>query len=126
MHIAKIPSKYETALLINHTVSISLIKLSILFFYRRIFRGRGFTSAFDVVNWVLITFQIVYLVAYFIGSLALCGDHFWARFGSYGTSLEYCLNPIWFWTSSTIVNFAIDLAVLIEPIVMVSRYAPIV
>lgn len=49
-------------------VPIAVTKCSILFFYRRIFRG----IAFSIVNWITIGLVIAWLVAFFFGNLFQC------------------------------------------------------
>ena len=56
--------------------SNTFIKLSILFFYRRIFRGRSFS----ICNWTLVGLTVLWLVYAFVSWLLFCGTHIHANF----------------------------------------------
>ncbi len=64
------------ALVIFWIASNTLIKLSILFFYRRIFIGR----IFNICSWTLIGLSFLWLVYAFLSWILYCGTHLQANF----------------------------------------------
>lgn len=94
--------------------SNTLIKLSILFFYRRIFMGR----VFSICNRILIGLSFVWLVYAFIACILYCGTNLhrnfeggWASCDSWGLTIQtgvFCLDTF------------IDFFLLILPVPSVS------
>lgn len=95
-------------------VSNSLIKLSILFFYRRIFFGR----AFEISNWIFIVLSFIWTIYGILAWLLYCGTNLranfegsWSDCPSWGFKIQmgvFCLDSF------------IDLGLLILPLPFVS------
>jgi hypothetical protein len=105
----------------RHVLAIGFIKLTFLFFYRRIFMGRGYRTVFDYVNWTLIVVVIVWTIAYTFLDIFFCGTHFSAAWSSVYALRTYCMDTFALLTSCAITSFAMDIAILLVPLVMVSR-----
>lgn len=97
-------------------LTLATIKLSILFFYRRIFRGR----AFDIISWVLIGVVAAWAVTFFIAILAACGTLVQANFQTLGALKEECVNTFDILIALAVSDVAVDLAILVMPIPLVS------
>lgn len=97
-------------------LALATIKLSILFFYRRIFRGR----AFDIASWFLIGVVGVWVVTFFIAILAACGTSIAANFQTLGDLKTECVDTFEILIALAVSDVAVDLAILIMPIPLVS------
>lgn len=97
-------------------LTLATIKLSILFFYRRIFRGR----AFDITSWVLIGVVAAWAVTFFIAILAACGTSIQANFQTLGALKGECVNTFDILIALAVSDVAVDLAILVMPIPLVS------
>ncbi|KAB8229910.1 hypothetical protein ETB97_002379 [Aspergillus alliaceus] len=57
-------------------LAFGFIKLSILFFYRKIFCSPGISKTlFDIITWVVIVLVMVWTTAFGFGAIFLCGAH---------------------------------------------------
>ena len=97
-------------------LSIGIIKLSILFFYRRIFRER----TFDIVSWVVIGLVVAWTTTFFVAYIAACGTSIAARFQTLGALKHECVNVFELNVSLSVTDVAVDLAILVMPIPLVS------
>ena len=97
-------------------LALATIKLSILFFYRRIFRGR----AFDIASWVLIGVVGAWAVTFVIAILAACGTSIAANFETLGALKEECVDTFDILIALAVSDVVVDLAVLFMPIPLVS------
>lgn len=96
-------------------LTLATIKLSILFFYRRIFRGR----AFDIASWVLIGVIGAWAIAFFVAILAACGTSIAANFQTLGALKRECVDTFDILIALAVTDVAVDLAILIMPIPLV-------
>ena len=96
-------------------LALALIKLSILFFYRRIFRGRSF----EIASWILIGVVVAWATAFFIAILAACGTSIAANFQTLGALKEECVNTFDILIALAVSDVAVDLAILVMPIPLV-------
>lgn len=103
-------------------LALATIKLSILFFYRRIFRGR----AFDIASWVLIAVVGAWAVTFFVAILAACGTKIEANFQTLGALKGECSNTFVILIALAVFDVAVDLAILIMPIPLVSSLSDFV
>lgn len=101
--------------------SIGFTKLAILFFFRRIFRGRSKRTAFDIANWTLIGLTICWTLAFSFTELFACGKHIEYAWGTIYQLRYQCVNTFQVFVVSSTINFIIDLAILILPLAMVSH-----
>ena len=106
------------ALVCFYLFGSAFIKLSMLYFYRRIFVGR----AFNICTLGLIGFTIVWLVYAILAWLLYCGPNLqanfeggWAVCPSYGFAIQI---------GTFVADSIIDLALLILPIPFVSPTSP--
>ena len=97
-------------------LALATIKLSILFFYRRIFRGR----AFEIGSWILIGVVAAWAITFFIAILAACGTSIAANFQTLGALKGECVNTFDILIALAVSDVAVDLAILIMPIPLVS------
>ena len=97
-------------------LALATIKFSILFFYRRIFRGR----AFDIASWVLVGVVGAWAITFFIAILAACGTSVAANFQTLGALKGQCVNTFEILIALAVFDVAVDLAILIMPIPLVS------
>jgi hypothetical protein len=100
-------------------LALATLKLSILFFYRRIFIF-GPSGVFNVVNWILIGTVIAWATAFIIAILAACGGSIGANFGTLGDLKSKCVDTFEILIALAVTDVAVDLAVLLTPIPMVS------
>lgn len=105
----------------GHVLTIGLIKLSILFFFRRLFKGRAKRTAFDIANWTLIILVICWVITFLLTIGFECGPTpqalwtttFWTGHTCFDTSAMYL--------ACAALDWIFDLAILIEPLVMVRK-----
>ena len=97
-------------------LALATIKFSILFFYRRIFRGR----AFDIASWVLIGVVGAWAVTFVIAILAACGTSIAANFQTLGALKEECVDTFDILIALAVSDVVVDLAILFMPIPLVS------
>lgn len=94
-----------------------MIKLSVLFFYRRLFLGK----IFNVMSWILIAFTICWMAAFFIGLFFDCGSHISANWGSLTEISEQCKFGFLPTIVYTVIDAVLDLTILIFPLPWVSH-----
>ena len=83
---------------------------------RRIFRGR----TFDIASWVLIGVVAAWAITFFIAILAACGTSIAANFQTLGALKGECVNTFDILIALAVSDVAVDLAILIMPIPLVS------
>ncbi|KAL9088494.1 MAG: hypothetical protein Q9159_003060 [Coniocarpon cinnabarinum] len=103
--------KVEFTFNLMQTLAIGFIKLSLMFFYRRIFTGK----LFNLVNWATICITAAWTVAFLFGTIFACGAKFWANWGS-TADLGYCDNTVAFFAAMAISEFILDWAVMLIPL----------
>lgn len=109
--------KMERIFEATHVIPISLAKCSLLFFYRRIFRG----TSFSYVTWATIGLATTWGVSYFFALLFKCNPlSAYIRYGLKAPSL-HCANPYQIYYSLSISDVLIDVIILIIPIPFVWR-----
>lgn len=101
-------------------VTLMVLKLSLLFFYRRVFRGRFFNLA----SWALIGFVVAWAIAFFIAILAACGTFIRANFSTLGALKEDCVNTFVVLVCLTVFDVFVDLGIMILPMPSVGTLAP--
>lgn len=101
-----------------------MIRLSILFFYRRIFRGRFRLTHFDVINWTIIFITVFNLVGFFIATLVINVPNIGAPVVpaiTHMTLTGFALSTAWLQSKAAIINFAFDMQVALVPMCRVTR-----
>ncbi|KAF2168298.1 hypothetical protein M409DRAFT_21735 [Zasmidium cellare ATCC 36951] len=114
-------NKFEWAFWNGHTVTICFVKLSILFFFRRLFRGKGKRTAFDIANWSLIVFIPIWGVVFLFAQFFVCGLHPEALWTTHFWDANACINSFAMNLAASVFNWIVDLCILIEPLVMIQR-----
>ncbi|KAL9604225.1 MAG: hypothetical protein Q9219_000623 [cf. Caloplaca sp. 3 TL-2023] len=112
--------KLSYAFSILQPLTLGTIKLSILFFYRRIFQGQ----TFSLISWVLITLVVLWTLGFSILGVFACGTHF-ARYLDKSDSTRYCANGKVALLVSCISDVVLDIAILVLPIPLVAVVAGI-
>ena len=110
------PLQLEYPFDLMQIVTLATIKMSILFFYRRIFRGR----TFDIASWVLVGVVAAWAITFFIAILAACGTSIAANFQTLSALKGECVNTFDILIALAVSDVAVDLAILIMPIPLVS------
>lgn len=110
-------TEFATQLL--SVLSLVFTKLSIVFFYRRVFRGK----TFSLVSIGLITLICIWGVAFFFATLFECMPISEAWKSLYGTPehSQYCYNYLPMFQATAVTNMIIDVLVLTVPIPLVWR-----
>ena len=96
-------------------LAFGIIKLSVLFVYRRIFRGK----TFDIVSKVMLGILTVWTIGYFFASVFVCKTAFWAIWGNLEQYLAHCGQTTSLPESLAISDVILDVMVLSIPIPMV-------
>lgn len=94
-------------------LALGFIKLSVLFFYRRII---SVSKTFNILSWFMIAVTIGWMIAFFFGLFFDCGTNISDNWGSLATIGENC--PFGFLPTIiyTILDACLDLFVLVLPI----------
>jgi len=93
------------------------VKLSILFFYRRIFRGK----IFDIVSWMMIAATILWTVIFEFLYIFRCGTNFSAGWVSIKELQEYCNDENARQIGFSVTDVFADLVLLVLPMPIVWR-----
>ena len=98
-------------------LGLGFIKLSILFFYRRIFRGR----VFDILSWTLITLVVLWTLGFTLVQIFDCRTRFYVNWGSLA-DLQKCLSSFKQLLACSVSDVIIDIFILILPLPLVCAY----
>ncbi|KAI1073698.1 hypothetical protein F5B20DRAFT_586971 [Whalleya microplaca] len=98
------------------SLAITLIKLSILTFYRELF---AISKTFQRWNWAASALCIIWLIVVTFCNVFQCSppSALWEHLGS----TEYCMASGPLWLGYELTNFFLDILVLVLPVVMVHR-----
>ena len=105
----------QTAFDLIHPTALGLLKLSVIFFYRRIFRG----SVFNIISQLTIGIVILWILAFTITIAAACGTHFAANWASLLTLKEECVDTFRMLLAYSISDVIVDLVIIVMPIPLV-------
>ncbi|KAJ4407497.1 hypothetical protein N0V82_009890 [Gnomoniopsis sp. IMI 355080] len=111
--------KHQYVFWIFHSLDIGLIKLSLLLFFRRIFKGHGRRTAFDIANWTLIILTAIWTTSAVVLSVFECGLHPEGTWTGLAELRRKCVDNFSMYSGLAIVSWVLDIAVLIEPLVEV-------
>lgn len=92
-------------------ISFGLAKLSVLFFYRRIFS----TRTFKLVNTCLMATVVVWSISFFVAYLFRCGTNFWALWAPLQYLLDYCYDSTPMFYTLAITDVVTDVLILSLP-----------
>ena len=107
--------KLQTAFDLAHPIALGLSKLSICFFYRRLFRG----YKFNIVSWATIAIVILWSVSFTIAIAASCRTHFEAYWASLMTLKAECADTFHLLLTYSVTDVIMDVLILVVPIPMV-------
>ena len=110
-------SQLDVPFTLIQTLALATMKLSLLFLYRRLFRGR----AFKITNWVLIGVVVIWAITFVILILSACGTRFRAWFQTLLALKEECGDAFTIFLALSVFDVAVDLAILILPIPLVKQ-----
>ncbi|OTA80301.1 hypothetical protein M434DRAFT_38033 [Hypoxylon sp. CO27-5] len=110
-------SQIALDVLTNNT--LACVKLSALFFYRRIFCASGKRTMFGTTTWVTIVVVILWLIVFQFLTGFQCGTHFSALWD--GSYIQYCTISFPFLYGLVISDFLLDIWILALPIPSILR-----
>lgn len=115
-------TKFEVSSLIVFVVTNGLIKLSVLFFYRRIFIvDRSLKSARSLIFTTMIALIVVWSFIYTFTFIFMCGTRFDVLVGeSEDDPAIYCVDTLKVGYSYAISDFISDVIIILIPIPFVS------
>ncbi|KAI8945741.1 hypothetical protein F4801DRAFT_597513 [Xylaria longipes] len=112
--------KFEYAFWIGHVLAIGFIKLTILFLFRRLFKGCAYRTAFDYANWTLIVLvNTVWTVLFLFFDIFACGTTPAASWESWNSLRSACVDTFGMQTGCAVFSWILDLAIFVEPLVMI-------
>ncbi|KAK4504789.1 hypothetical protein PRZ48_002751 [Zasmidium cellare] len=112
-------NKFEWAFWNGHTTTICFVKLAILFFFRRLFKGKGKRTTFDIANWTLIIFIPIWGITFLFAQFFVCGTHPEALWTTHFWDADACINSFAMNLVASALNWLVDLCILVEPLVMI-------
>ncbi|MCJ1390963.1 hypothetical protein MMC18_003824 [Xylographa bjoerkii] len=112
--------KAEFITLIIQPWLLGLVKISVLFFYRRIF-CTGIRSWFSNITAAFIGLTVAWVLAFFFAVLFSCGTDIPVIWGSFEEFETHCDNTILLDEIYSIVDFVLDFAVFITPMPLIWR-----
>ena len=102
--------------------AFGLIKLSIIFLYRRLFVTRRGTY-FDWITKISISVVLLWTISFFFGFIFGCGTHFSAEWGSFRDYHMYCGVVIDLMNPLVVSDLVSDVMILCLPLPVVSVYS---
>ncbi|KAF2831052.1 hypothetical protein CC86DRAFT_134230 [Ophiobolus disseminans] len=112
--------KLEFALELFQFPALTSVKLSFLFFYKRIFCTRS-TVILNWIIWTVIALCIIWGVAFFFAFLFVCGTHFSSFWGTPIAFKTHCsiILPENYWIAIT--DFMLDAVIFFIPMPLIFR-----
>ncbi|KAI1430776.1 hypothetical protein GGR50DRAFT_683247 [Xylaria sp. CBS 124048] len=105
------------AFILTQAFGFALVKLSILYFYRRIFQNRTFRT----ITTVMMVLICIWGLGFFFGYLFRCGTRFWALWAPLMDLVEYCYDSKPLFYSLAISDVITDVIILSLPFFWVAR-----
>ncbi|CAK3814333.1 Hypothetical predicted protein [Lecanosticta acicola] len=109
----ELQKKLEYAFYALMVPGMAFLKLSVLFFYRRIFK---ISRIFTVCFWILTVTTVLWGISFFIAWLARCGDHPDNGYISLETLTTKCINSFYVLVTQSVFDVAVDIGILVLPI----------
>lgn len=97
--------------------ALTLIKLSCMFFYRRVFRAGG-SRLFDLAMFTIVAIIVVWAISFFFAFLFMCGTHFDYLWTSLANETK-CAKTMTLQNGFAISDVITDLLVLLFPLPLV-------
>ncbi|KAK3989417.1 hypothetical protein QBC44DRAFT_267231 [Cladorrhinum sp. PSN332] len=111
-------SKAEFSFVIMLPIALGCAKLSILFFYYRIFAATTASKRYHFLVGLQV-FVGIWTVAFFLSSVFQCRLQFWAFFGSTMDLIQQCPGTMYIDLSLCITDFVTDLVILAIPVPLI-------
>ncbi len=111
-------SQYKYGFQTTEKIAFGLIKLSILFLWRRIF---GHVRTFNIVSWVMVGIIIAWSLTFFIATVFQCGVNWSLNWAPITLFLTECSNTLDMLTVFTATDIITDLLIIAMPIPMVCK-----
>ncbi|KAL2037574.1 hypothetical protein N7G274_009687 [Stereocaulon virgatum] len=108
--------KYKYGFQTTEKIAFGLIKLSILFLWRRIF---GHVRAFNIASWIMIGIIAAWSTAFFFATVFQCGTAWTLNWAPIGLFLTQCSNTLNMLTVFTATDIITDLLIIAMPIPMI-------
>lgn len=108
--------KYKYGFQTTEKIAFGLIKLSILFLWRRIF---GHVQTFNIISWVMIGVTIAWSTAFFFATVFQCGLDWSLNWAPIGIFLTQCSNTLNMLTVFTATDIITDILIIAMPMPMI-------
>ncbi|KAI2629786.1 hypothetical protein GGR54DRAFT_650075 [Hypoxylon sp. NC1633] len=105
------------AFILTQAIGFGLVKLSVLYFYRRIF----LTRTFKTLTTIIIVIVGVWSIGFFVAYLFRCGTNFWALWAPLMYLVQYCYDSKPLFYSLAISDVITDVIILSLPLFWVWR-----
>ena len=102
-------------------LALGFVKLSFMFFYRRIF-GASDSKHFDRIMFTVVAIVVAWTVSFFFAQMFACGIHFEYLWTTFPNQLNHgkCVKTLIMQNAFAISDFITDLIVLVFPLPFVS------
>ena len=111
----------EFAFELTYAILITMIKISILLFYRRIFPAETIGARYRLVWWIILVWSVLWSISVFFSATFQClpSSYYWTKvtMKTHGT----CLNITALLISTAVLNIVTDVGILILPMPIVWR-----
>ncbi|KAI1169769.1 hypothetical protein F4777DRAFT_571930 [Nemania sp. FL0916] len=97
-------------------LTFGFTKLSIVYFYRRIFCSHYTSDFLSKATWGVIYFLYIWIVAFSLGFIFDCGVQFWSNWGPLINDFSYCYSTFGLTAAFTISDVFSDIVVILLPI----------
>ena len=97
-------------------LALGLAKLSLLLFYRRIFRG----TVFNAISWIVIFIVAGWMTADFFLNIFQCREHVWMAWDPPKDYASYCYPGETLALTFASLDVVTDVIILVQPIYWVS------
>ena len=108
--------KYRYAFQVIEKITFALIKLSIIFLWKRIF---GHVRAFSIVSWWMVALVIAWSLAFFFATVFQCGIQWYLNWAPIGEFLTECTNTLNMLSVFCATDVVTDLMIIAMPAPMV-------
>lgn len=106
-----VTEKIEWAFNLVQCLSFGTAKLSVILFYRRIFRGQ----VFDIISKTMIAIVIAWMLSFFLAILFECGTNYWALWSTLENLLAHCVDDTKIFKAFSISDVITDVLILSMP-----------
>jgi hypothetical protein len=114
-HLAQ---KYKYAFQVTEKIAFGLIKLSILFLWKRLF---GSNRTFKIATWIMIGVIFAWSFTFFLGTLLQCHPHWEWNWAPIGIFLTQCTNTLDMLTVFTATDLTTDFIIMLMPVPLIWR-----